>query len=261
MEQPPGRPAAGEVVHPEAVLLEDALGKIAAQPHRAARHVGLRPVEFGEARPQAPERDVDRAGNRPHLVFGRFAHVDDLRVRRERVRRDDVALAGKDVLRDEAEEVHRVLRRAVRRRVGKLEFAELRGLELHAHRLGDRVDPLVDAFRADDLRPVDRAVRAEEELHAEPRRTGIVTRPGRRMDVDLLVVAMLGLEPRLGPSDTCRGQLADLDDARPEGAPVDARAAGHVVRGDAALLVGRHNRRQRCSRRHRPNSAGTWSSR
>ena len=64
MIQLPARPATGEVGDREAVLLEDALGEIAAQANRAIRDVALGLVELAETGAQVSEADVNCAGNR-----------------------------------------------------------------------------------------------------------------------------------------------------------------------------------------------------
>ena len=178
MIQLPARPATGEVGDREAVLLEDALGEIAAQANRAIRDVALGLVELAETGAQVSEADVHCAGNRAGFVLHRFADVDELRIFRQRLGAHDIAFTGQHVLGDKPEEVHGILRRAVRRRIGEFKFPELRRLELQAHCRRNRVDALVDAFHADDLRTVDRAVRAEEKLHRHSLRARIISRRG-----------------------------------------------------------------------------------
>ena len=76
----PGQIAAGKIPDPEAVLLQDPLRQIAAQPDLAAHNQLARPVQLAQAAAKLPERNVDRARNRPGLMLRLLADIDDQRI-------------------------------------------------------------------------------------------------------------------------------------------------------------------------------------
>ena len=201
----------------------------------------------GQAVPQVVDRSGRRPGDRPRGELRRRAHVEQQLVLAqdgELLGLPQRHVAAEHVGGDEAGHVDGVLRAAERRRVAQLRVLEV--VDGHARAEGhrDHVDALVDAARADGLRPQDPAVRGvEDELEADRLRAGVVRGVVERVQVDAPVGPARPLQGGLRGAGHGKRQLEHLADRGALRRRVAARPPEDGVGRDAALAVRRPGER------------------
>ena len=155
-------------------------------------------VELIETASELIEGDVHRAGNHAGLALFDTADVEENLVLTQIVHLvpvGDADIVVDDVARRHGQEVHRILRGAVRRGIAELELGNIVDRHAALNRGGKYIDPTSSRFVADDLGTVDRPVLGtEDQFHVQELGTGVVAHVGQRVHVH-------GLEGDPGPPE------------------------------------------------------------
>ena len=238
----------------EAVVREGPGRVVGADADATEDHVGFVLVEFVHPVAEFSEGDLDGVRKLRDHPLRVFPDVQDDRVggRLVEVPVRECHEAFKRVLCREAGHVDGVFRGGVRRSVSELEVGEVIDRGPQSERNTEGVDPLVDAFVADNLRAEDVAVHGcrllDDQFDDHRQGTGVVARMVVLGDIDDFVVGPFfescGDELLLVPTGGRGSVVKDLDDGTALRSGIQdvwlfaLRGGGDVVRHDAALLVG-----------------------